>query len=239
MAKCRNGSWTALRWSQGTVLLGGTAVPDSWHIAGLGDFGGDGKSDILWRSDSGQVSEWIMDGTTVVAGTVLLGGTAVPDNWHIAGVGDFGGDGKSDILWRNDDGQVSEWIMDGTTVVAGTVLLGGTAVPSNWHIAGVGDFGGDGKSDILWRSDSGQVSEWIMDGTTVVAGTVLLGGTAVPDSWHIANVGDFSGDGKSDILWRNDNGQVSEWIMDGTTVVAGTVLLGGAPVPNDWIVNPT
>jgi hypothetical protein len=28
----------------------------------------------------------------------------------------------------------------------------------------------------------------------------------VSSDWHVAGVGDFKGDGRADILWRNDNG---------------------------------
>ena len=39
---------------------------------------------------------------------------------------------------------------------------------------------------------------------------------------------DFNGDGKSDILWQNDNGQVAIWELDGTTVI-GNGVVGSNP----------
>jgi hypothetical protein len=44
----------------------------------------------------------------------------VDNSWHIDGIGDFNGDGKSDILWRNDDGRVSIWMMNGGSSIAVT-----------------------------------------------------------------------------------------------------------------------
>ena len=38
-------------------------------------------------------------------------------DWQIAGVGDFNGDGRADILWRNSDGQVVEWFMNGANII--------------------------------------------------------------------------------------------------------------------------
>ncbi len=38
----------------------------------------------------------------------------------------------------------------------------------NWSIAGVGDFNGDGKSDILWRHTSGVNYVWYMNGVTPI-----------------------------------------------------------------------
>jgi FG-GAP repeat len=66
----------------------------------------------------------------------------VPTHWSIAGTGDFNGDGYSDILWRNTNGDVVIWLMNGTTVLN----PGGPSfvenVPTHWFIAGTGDFNG-------------------------------------------------------------------------------------------------
>jgi hypothetical protein len=47
------------------------------------------------------------------------------------------------------------------------------------------------------------------------------------------NANDYNNDGKSDILWRHDSGQVYLWEMNGLGIAAE----GGAPhapVPSDW-----
>jgi serralysin len=105
-------------------------------------------------------------------------------DWKIAGTADFNGDGKSDILWRNDNGSVALWQMNGATMVSSSA----TSTPSvdnSWKITGTGDFNGDGKADILWRNDNGSVAEWQMNGSSILAG----GSTSIPSvatSWKIA-----------------------------------------------------
>jgi hypothetical protein len=123
---------------------------------------------------------------------------------------DFNGDKKAEILWRNDDGRVATWQMDGATVSSS----GSTSTPSvdtTWKNAGTGDFNGDGKSDILWRnSTTGNVAVWTMNGNTITS-SVLTSTPTLDQSWKTAGTGDFNGDGKADILWRNDNGSVALW----------------------------
>jgi len=161
-------------------------------IGTSGDFNGDGNRDILWRSTSGQVSLWTMNGSTITGGGDLTsGGVAVrPDaSWSIAGIGDFNNDGNSDILWRNSSGALNLWLMNGTTITSGgPVTSGGVAVSpdASWHVVQIGDFNGDGNSDILWRNDSGVLSEWLMNGNTITQSVTptFNGSTVSPDaSW--------------------------------------------------------
>jgi hypothetical protein len=105
-------------------------------------------------------------------------------------------------------------------------------VPNDWHIQGIGDFDGDGKSDILWRHDSGRVYIWEMNGLQVkTEGTVVH--DPVPNDWQVEEVGDFNGDGKSDVLWRHDGGQVYTWEMNGLGIAAEGAV-PHAPVPSEW-----
>jgi len=143
---------------------------------------------------------------------------------------DFNGDGKSDILWQNDNGQAALWLMNGVTQI-GNNAVGANPGPT-WHIKGAGDFNGDGSADILWQNDNGQAALWLMNGFTQI-GNDAVGGNPGP-SWHIKGTGDFNGDGKADILWQNDNGQAALWLMNGLAQI-GNDAVGGNPGPS-WHV---
>ena len=81
--------------------------------------------------------------------------------------GDFNGDGKADILWRNaSTGAVYMMPMNGATVLPGTVFY--TEPNPAWQIVATADFDGDGKADILWwNSSSGLVYQMLMNGATI------------------------------------------------------------------------
>jgi hypothetical protein len=53
-------------------------------------------------------------------------------------------------------------------------------------------------------------------------------GIADPGVWHLQQIGDLDGDGKDDILFRNDAGYFYSWNMDGTTIASEGVLQGEA-----------
>jgi hypothetical protein len=218
----------------GTAIIGNAPYP-TWQIAGTGFFNNDGNTDILWRNtSSGDVAVWFLNGTTVT-GTATIGNAPYP-TWQIAGTGDFNHDGKTDILWRNtSSGDVAVWFLNGTTVT-GTAIIGNAPYPT-WQIAGTGDFNQDGQTDILWRNTStGLVATWFLNGTTVT-GTAVIGHDSPPyDTWQIAGTGDFTHDGKTDILWRNtSSGDIAVWFLNGTSEVS-TAVIGTAPY-NTWQIS--
>ncbi len=163
---------------------------------------GVGKGGTNGYSDYGSLGQYAING---VLASVNTNTTKPVKN-------DFNNDKKSDILWRNDNGAVAFWQMDGTTIASSGYIPG---VTLDWKIAGTGDFNGDKKSDILWRNDNGGVAFWQMDGTAIASSGYIPGVTL---DWKIAGTGDFNGDNKSDILWRNLNGTDSIWFMNGTTI---------------------
>jgi hypothetical protein len=194
-------------------------VSNTLNIVATGDFNGDGNSDIVWRNiNTGALAIWLMNGAQVTSGA-WLPVTGLTD-WVVLGAGDFNGDGKSDILLQNTvTGQLAVWFMNGLQIVSGLYL---PSPPSGSVIAGIGDFNGDGKSDILWQNTAnGTVQLWLMNGAQVAA-DIPLPVTGSLNDWLVVGVGDFNGDGTSDILWRNTaTGEMAVWLLRGGQISSG------------------
>jgi uncharacterized protein len=200
-----------------------TSTPNldtTWKAAGTGDFNGDGKSDILWRnSTTGNVAVWTMNGNAITS-SVLTSTPTLASSWKTVGVADFSGDGKSDILWRNDDDRVVLWTMDGSTITSSS-LTSTPTLAASWKAVGTGDFNGDSKADVLWRNDDGSIALWQMNGTAITSTATST--SSLSSSWKAAGTGDFNGDGKTDVLWRNTTTNAAVvWQMDGATVTSST-----------------
>jgi hypothetical protein len=184
----------------------------SWTVSGVGDFNGDGRDDILFRDANGVIFDYLGTASGGFVGNTNNLYTDIADAWHVAGVGDFNGDGRDDILFRNDNGAITNFL---GTANGGIVNNGGntyTAVGSAWHVAGLGDFNGDGRDDILWRNDNGSVFTFL---STANGGVVNNGDNsfaAMSNVWHVEAIGDYNGDGRDDILWRHDNGTIIDWL---------------------------
>jgi hypothetical protein len=120
---------------QGDGLFGGALLPTtstSWSIVGIGAFGGNGQSDILFHNASGQNLIWIVQGDQLVGGASL---PTTPTSWSVAGIADFTGSGTDGILWHDASGATQIWNMQNFQVVSGANL---PAPPPSWNISGVG-----------------------------------------------------------------------------------------------------
>ena len=218
------------------------AIP-GWSIPAIGDFNGDGDADILWMGDygvdgagdyAGSLITWTdWDGTDFgYSSNFLYNGDAtgapVPEEWIVSGVGDMNGDGRDDLIWRDGDGSVIVWYMEASGHDYTSQWLYSGAIPG-WSIRGLGDFNGDGNCDILWMGEygddgagdyAGSLISWVnWDGTDFGYDSSFVyngyaTGAPVPELWFVAGVGDMDGNGRSDVVWRDDDGSVIVWFMD-------------------------
>ena len=209
-----------------------------WHIAGIADFDGDDRDDILWRNDTGEVGEWLATANGGFAYNAAVGGIPVSNDWHIAGTGDFDGDGRDDILWRNNDGTFGDWLAQANGGFVYNDAAGGTSVPNDWRIAATGDYNRDGRDDILWRNDNGVFGDWLAQPNGGFAYNAAAGLTAVSNDWHIVATGDYNGDGRDDILWRNDDGTLGNWLAQADGGFAYNAPAGVTQVSNSWHAQP-
>ncbi|HZH44641.1 MAG TPA: FG-GAP-like repeat-containing protein [Lysobacter sp.] len=191
-----------------------------WNAAGLGDFNGDGKADVLWRhATSGELLIHHMDGTRVLASSGASLTVADPD-WRIVALGDFDGDGVTDLYWRHQVSGVNDiWLMG--SLLPRQVRSVHREPDLNWKVVATGDFNGDGKNDVFWRhSLTGRNVVHLMDGFTVRTGSAFVD-TVADTRWRIHAAQDFDGDGRADVYWRHeDSGEVYLWRMNGAAVAA-------------------
>ena len=253
---------------QSTAVIGNVS-PTTWSIVGQRDFAGDGFNSILWRDTSGNLAAWQMNGSTIQNTTSY---TPLPNTTSVVGTGQFNANGMGDILVQNgsnlavvfmngpnilstkpigtlpagwtvagSDNKGAIFLRNMTTGDVGVWLIGCTKfdvalnstscspvntidfgpVPLSWQIVGIGDFDGNGSSDILFKDSSNNVGIWLMEineQTIKIQSTSVLG--AVPAGWNVALTGDFNGVGKADVLWMDGSGNVGAWAMNGTAISA-------------------
>jgi len=159
-----------------TTITGGdnvNVVPQAgWKLVAIGDFNSDGKSDLVFQSQTtNQISIWFMNAQYYQSG-VLMPYTP-PTGWVVAGAGDFNGDGQTDLAFQNvNTGQVAIWFMNGAVYSSGAIVT--TTVAPGWALVGVADYNGDGYADLLLQNVStAQGAMWFMSGTTYLGGSLL------------------------------------------------------------------
>ena len=152
---------------------------------------------------------------------------------------DFNGDGRSDVLWRNDNGWFTSWTANPAGGFASNDANHFHSIPVQWQVVGTGDFNGDGRADVVWRHTNGSFTNWLSQPNGTFNSNDANAWEVVPTSWKVDGVGDFNGDGRDDLIWRNDNGTFTTWLAqpDGGFVSNDANSL--AVLPTNWKVADT
>jgi uncharacterized repeat protein (TIGR02059 family) len=239
-----------------TISWGPIVMGQRELLRAVADFNGDGQSDLLWCDlESKEVKLWLLGpcgGSETndnlpsgVARQLSLG--KIEHDLFCVHTGDFNGDGKTDLLWRDmASGLLTIWHIDGEKVIERLPITlrfepgdpslenGPQASGSlEWELQGLGDFNHDAKADILWRNpNNGRLMIWHMDGAEALSGKAL--NDPAWQGWRIKGLGDFNASLDLDLLWRNQqDGQLRIWLMERGGLKENAVPIGGEPLP-DW-----
>lgn len=191
---------------------------EDWQL-NLGDFDGDGKSDLFWRDPDllgGYNRVFLMDGFDIVSRPVHA---RLDNEFEIQVIGDLNGDMKDDIVWRNSTtNQLAIWFMDG----AGKVSRWSDAL-GNLTLEGIGDVNGDRIKELILR-EGNVLKVWsLVEGGSNFEESSLS--SVAPADWKLAGAGDLDGDGTEDLIWRNvRDGRNSVYYMESGTVREQKVL---------------
>ena len=142
-----------------------------YDLAGIGDFDGDGRDDVMLRRDDGLWYYYAMDGHNHISGR--NGPATLTRNlrYNVAGIGDFDGDGRDDVMLRRDDGAWYFYAMDGRRHISGQNGPANLTRDLRYDLAGIGDLDGDGRDDVLLRRDDGTWYYYAMDGRRHISET--------------------------------------------------------------------
>ena len=223
-----------------TTPIGRTIQDNNWELQTTGDLNGDGQADVILRHAlAGQNLAWYMaPGGQRIQSEALIGREVPNANWSINGTGDLNGDGKTDLILRNQVAdQMVAWYMDGEGGIQDEALIGRGFGDNDWKIEAVADFNGDDKADFVLRNGlSGQNLLWEMDGSAILAETLI--GRDVPDqNWHIEGASDFDSNGTIDLFLRHRGvGQGLLWSMADKTAIASETLISNVPTGVSQIV---
>jgi len=210
----------------------------------LGDFNGDGTTDILFLRESPlimplaadslslptetEIAFWLIENGTAVTQTVLS--ETIGAGWFLANTNDFNGDGTTDLLFVETTGLINGLVDElqadiisskniGVWTINGTEVVEQAVVgttSSEWIVVDTNDFDGNGTADIaFFNISTGQVGVWTMNGTEVTGQAVV--GT-VEGNWDLVDHNDVNGDGKADLIFRESvmsGTRFAVWLLDG------------------------
>jgi hypothetical protein len=203
-----------------TSTLGTVAA--GWTLAAVGDFTGNGYSDLLW-DDDGSYYLWVMSS----AGVAKVSSITLPSGFSVAGVGQSNPGVNALLLKNGGTLDYDTLIQQGTTFAtslasAGTLPTGST-IEANANY----NYWYGGESQVLAQNATGTLTPL---NSNADAFAIPAGFTVVPQG----GAGNFYGSDLPETLLINSTGTV-EAFMDGETVYARSTIAGTVTVQDTFV----
>ncbi len=258
----RSAGYRTLRYNEGRGVVGGV-LPNPGNMNG--GYAGwrlipnlltaDGLADIIWNSDdgfgrsTGSRDAWFYNSTTGdFSGTNNLAGGNGGYVGRSPVLGDFNGDGNTDIIWNSADyygrstGFRDIWLSRGNGQFTGASNVASSDGGYGGYRIMTGDFDGDGATDLFLDNQDtlgrsyGHRAIWLARGNVSFVGLSSdVGGFNGQNQYWSPRLADFNGDGKTDVLWfsADDYGRTSGyrslWLSKTTST--------GKSIPEDLLIS--
>ncbi len=198
-------------------------------ILSPGDFTGDGKSDLLAIQTDGALKLFSGDGYGGYGSAATIGSGGWAAFKQVITPGDWNGDGKADLLAIATDGALYLYPGNGLGGWGGAT----TQIGSGWQnfraVLAPGDFTGNGTSDLIAALTDGTLRLY----STGAGGTFGTSNPIIGSGYlgyvALLGAGDFTDDGKADIVGALPDGTLKVHAGDGSGGISatGTVLGSG------------
>lgn len=200
---------------------------NEWRVVAVVDADGDRNVDLVWSNQQGELAVWtLVDGKPRDKASV----GRMPAGAKLVQTGDFDGDGKTELFFRNEAQGMNELLsLQGTKPAVSRRIAGAGA---EWTLIAAGAMDAVPGDDVLWRDTTGYLVGWSGADATK---PIRIPRVATP-AWDFSGLVDVDSDGRAELFWRKVGGdQSGAWRLEAEK---GIVDIKLPTLPRRWASVP-